>query len=159
VNQFSSSFPQLSSGDDIFPPDFSVRFQQIGGDGMKTTQVTQYLALGALLALSISALGQKDPGVRGGIQNTGGRMQQQGIPIPDPPVISPHPTTGAIINDNEFASFLEGILRAGQLESTCDDCADVTDGSPVVNMGGGTTKPAWMFLSGTCAEQLTMTMQ
>jgi hypothetical protein len=103
---------------------------------MRMTRVTQYLALtGMLLALSISALGQKDPGVRGGIQNTGGGLQQQGIPIPHPPVISPNPTTGATINDNEFASFLEGILRAGQLESTCDDCADVTDGSPVVGMG------------------------
>jgi len=103
---------------------------------MRMTRVTQYLALtGALLALPISALGQKDSGVRGGIQNTGGGLQQQGIPIPHPPVISPNPTTGATINDNEFASFLEGILRAGQLESTCDDCADVTDGSPVVNMG------------------------
>ena len=57
-------------------------------------------------------------------------------------MISPHPTTGATINYNEFASFLEGILRASQIESTCDDCADVTDGSPVVNIGGGATKPA-----------------
>jgi hypothetical protein len=69
-------------------------------------------------------------------------MQQQGILIPHPPVISTHPTTRATINDNEFASFLEGILRAGQLESTCDDCADVTDGSPVVNLGRGATKLA-----------------
>ncbi len=66
---------------------------------------------------------QKDPGVRGGIQNTGGGLQQQGIPIPHPPLISPNPTTGATVNDNERASFEEGILRAGQLESTCDDCA------------------------------------
>ena len=79
--------------------------------------------------------GQKDHGVRGGIQNTGGGLQQQGIPIPHPPVISPNPTTGATINDNELASFVEGVLRAGQLESTCDDCADVTDGSPVVGLG------------------------
>ena len=62
-------------------------------------------------------------------------MERQGIPIPHTPVISPHPTTGATINYNEFASFLEGILRASQIESTCDDCADVTDGSPVVNIG------------------------
>jgi CxxC motif-containing protein (DUF1111 family) len=27
--------------------------------------------------------------------------------------------------------FEEGIKRAGQLESTCDECADVTEGSPV----------------------------
>ncbi len=78
---------------------------------------------------------QKDPGVRGGIQNTGGGLQQQGIPIPHPPLISPNPTTGATVNDNERASFEEGILRAGQLESTCDDCADVTDGSPVTGLG------------------------
>ncbi len=31
--------------------------------------------------------------------------------------------------------FIEGINRAGQLESTCDTCADVTDGSPVIGLG------------------------
>ena len=72
-----------------------------------------------------------DPGVRGGLANTGGGLQQQGIPIPHPPLLSPNPTTGATVNDNERASFEEGIIRAGQLESTCDECADVIDGSPV----------------------------
>lgn len=97
-----------------------------------TRRVTQSLAFTAsLLLLSSWTLAQKDPGVRGGIQNTGGGLQQQGIPIPHPPLMSPNPTTGAPVNPNELASFLEGILRAGQLESTCDDCADVTDGSPV----------------------------
>jgi Di-haem oxidoreductase, putative peroxidase len=75
---------------------------------------------------------QHDPGVRGGLQNTGGGLQAQGIKIPPPPLISDNPTTGARITDNEKRSFIEGILRAGQLESTCDDCAMVTDGSPVV---------------------------
>ncbi len=89
----------------------------------------------ALLTFSSGAFAQKDPGVRGGIQNTGGGLQQQGIPIPRPPLISRNPTTGATVNENERLSFLEGILRAGQLESTCDDCADVTDGSPVFGMG------------------------
>src|SRR5215472_7624698 len=83
------------------------------------------------LFISISAAAQKDPGVRGGLQNTGGGLQQQGIPIPHPPLISPNPTTGATVNDNERASFEEGISRAGQLEATCDSCNDVTDGSPV----------------------------
>ncbi len=89
----------------------------------------------ALLLLSSGVFAQKDPGVRGGIQNTGGGLQQQGVPIPHPPLISPNPTTGATINDNERASFEEGILRAGQLESTCDDCAEFTDGSPVTGVG------------------------
>ena len=89
----------------------------------------------ALFLFSAIALGQTDPGVRGGIQNTGGGLQQQGIPIPHPPLMSPNPTTGATVNANELASFEEGILRAGQLESTCDDCADVTDGSPVTGLG------------------------
>src|SRR5438552_7342783 len=75
---------------------------------------------------------QRDPGVRGGLQNTGGGLQAQGIKIPPPPLISNHPTTGAKITDNEKLSFTEGILRAGQLESTCDDCAMVTDGSLAV---------------------------
>ena len=103
-------------------------------------RITRMFAMNLAVACSMlvfcnPAFSQKDPGVRGGLQNTGGGLQQQGIPIPHPPVISPNPTTGATINDNELASFLEGILRAGQLESTCDECADVTDGSPVVGLG------------------------
>jgi hypothetical protein len=35
----------------------------------------------------------------------------------------------------KLASFVEGINRAGQLESTCDTCADVTMGSPVLGKG------------------------
>src|SRR5579864_8243602 len=108
-----------------FPP---LGQRQKNGESMRTVQC--FAALCALLAFSNWAFGQKDPGVRGGIQNTGGGLEQQGIPIPHPPLISPNPTTHAPINDNELASFLEGILRAGQLESTCDQCADVTDGSP-----------------------------
>jgi len=83
----------------------------------------------------VSALAQTDPGVRGGTANTAGQLQFRGIPIPHPPVISPHPTTGATITANELASFNEGINRAGQLESTCDTCSDVTQGSPVTGLG------------------------
>src|SRR5712672_3805891 len=90
----------------------------------------------ALLAmLGASALAQTDSGVRGGTQNTAGYLQYRGIPIPHPPVISPNPTTGATINANELALFNEGVLRAGQLEATCDECADMPDGSPVVGLG------------------------
>ena len=85
----------------------------------------------AIVFMSVAVLAQKDPGVRGGTQNTGGGLQQQGIPIPHPPLIRPHPTTGATVNESERKSFEEGIQRAGQLEATCDNCNDVTDGSPV----------------------------
>src|SRR5215831_3900942 len=86
----------------------------------------------ALLCVSgASALAQTDSGVRGGQQNTAGYLQYRGIPIPHPPVISPNPTTGATITANELALFNEGVLRAGQLESTCDTCAQVPDGSAV----------------------------
>ena len=87
------------------------------------------------LAISTSAFAQQDPGVRGGLQNTAGYLQYRGIPIPHPPVISNHPVTNAPITQNELASFKEGINRAGQLESTCDTCADVPDGSPVTGLG------------------------
>ena len=87
------------------------------------------------LATSLPALAQRDPGVRGGMQNTSGELERRGIPIPHPPVISPNPTSGATININELASFEEGVRRAGQLESTCDGCADVPDGTPVVGLG------------------------
>ena len=88
-----------------------------------------------LCLLATSTLAQQDPGVRGGLQNTAGYLQYRGIPIPHPPVISPNPTTGATITATELASFNEGINRAGQLEATCDVCADVPDGSPVVGLG------------------------
>jgi hypothetical protein len=94
------------------------------------------MAAAAILAiLALPALAQVDPGVRGGLQNTAGYLQYRGIPIPQPPVIGPHPVTGATISANELAMFQEGILRAGQLEATCDVCGDVTDGSPVLRRG------------------------
>jgi hypothetical protein len=90
----------------------------------------------ALLSLSeMPTLAQTDSGVRGGQQNTAGYLEYQGIPIPHPPIISPNPTTGATITANELALFNEGLNRAGQLESTCDTCSDVTSGSPVVGLG------------------------
>jgi Di-haem oxidoreductase, putative peroxidase len=85
----------------------------------------------ALWSVCSSVWAQVDPGVRGGLAGTGGGLQQRGIAIPHPPLMSPNPKTAATMNDNERASFEEGILRAGQLESTCDTCADVIDGSPV----------------------------
>ncbi len=90
---------------------------------------------GLLHLLAPPAFAQQDPGVRGGLQNTAGYLQYRGIPIPHPPAISPNPTTGATITANEQALFIEGINRAGQFESTCDTCADVPDGSPVVGLG------------------------
>src|SRR6266568_3768221 len=108
---------------------------------MKTSSLSKIVFGCSLLIYSVCLLAQptpgvsdpgvRDPGVRGGLANTGGGLQQRGIPIPHPPLISPNPATGSVVNDNERVSFEEGILRAGQLESTCDDCADVTDGSPV----------------------------
>jgi Di-haem oxidoreductase, putative peroxidase len=86
-------------------------------------------------AAATPSVAQRDPGVRGGYQNTAGGLQQRGFAIPHPPVISPHPVTGAKITDNERASFLEGVRRAGQLESTCDNCGSVIDGSPVIGVG------------------------
>ena len=104
-----------------------------------------FLMLPACTILCLAAdasWAQTDPGVRG---PTAGTLQfnamqryfitgqlPQTPPIPHPPLISPHPTTGAPANANEIASFVEGINRAGQLESTCDDCGMVTDGSPVL---------------------------
>jgi hypothetical protein len=86
----------------------------------------------AIACLLVSeSVAQKDPGVRGGLQNTGGGLQAQGKKIPPPPIISANPNENGI-TDNEKLSFSEGILRAGQLESTCDQCAMVTDGDPAV---------------------------
>src|SRR6202045_3636565 len=82
--------------------------------------------------LTSEGFAQKDPGLRGGLQNTGGGLQAQGKKIPPPPLITPNPMSEAGIADNEKLLFFEGILRAGQLESTCDQCAMVTDGGPAV---------------------------
>src|ERR1700681_3581644 len=98
---------------------------------IRTASVTGVLCLLA----TTSAFAQTDPGVRGGLNNTAGYLQYRGIQIPHPPLISPHPTTGATVDPNEKASFIEGINRAGQLESTCDTCADVPDGGPVTGLG------------------------
>ena len=99
-------------------------------------------ATAALGLFAFPAYAQKDPGIRGGNQNTAGMLQYSAMlkyfqtgqlphtpPIPHPPLISRHPVTGVEANPNEVASFLEGIKRAGQLESTCDTCAMVPDGS------------------------------
>src|SRR5258708_22641919 len=94
------------------------------------------MSSGLLYLLAAPAFAQKDRGIRGGFDNTAGALQQRGIPIPHPPVISRNPTTGATIQVNELASFAEGISRAGQLESTCDTCSDVTPDSPVTGLGG-----------------------
>src|SRR5579871_6086712 len=93
------------------------------------------IAAGLMCLLVSPASAQTDSGVRGGTNNTAGYLEYQGIPIPHPPVISPNPTTGATITANELALFQEGINRAGQLESTCDTCSDVTSGSPVTGLG------------------------
>src|SRR5262249_41103877 len=111
------------------------KFHHGGTAKMKRRSISKAIA-GCFLLVSSSwaftqSLVPRDPGVRGGLANTGGGLQQRGIPIPHPPLISPNPNTGAMVNDNERASFEEGILRAGQLESTCDECADVPDGTPV----------------------------
>jgi hypothetical protein len=84
---------------------------------------------------SAPACAQQDPGVRGGFANTAGELERRGIPIPKPPLISPNPTTNKPVQVNEEDSFKEGVLRATQLESTCDSCADVTDGSAVFGKG------------------------
>jgi CxxC motif-containing protein (DUF1111 family) len=97
-----------------------------------TLQLIRVLGTTAIVCtLTSEAFAQRDSGVRGGLENTGGGLQAQGKKIPHPPVISNNPTTGATITKNEFKSFFEGILRAGQLEATCDDCAMVTEGTPV----------------------------
>ena len=51
--------------------------------------------------LAEQAFAQRDPGVRGGLQNTGGGLQAQGLKIPPPPLMSDNPTTGAKVTDNE----------------------------------------------------------
>src|SRR5579864_8735513 len=90
---------------------------------------------GLMCVAAASAFAQHDPGVRGGQQNTAGALEFRGVPIPHPPLLSPNPNSGATVRPNELASFIEGINRAGQLESTCDTCADIPDGSPVTGLG------------------------
>ena len=102
---------------------------------MKADRLFAASIAAVLNCAAISAFAQHDPGVRGGVKGTAGELQFRGIPIPHPPVITPNPATEATISANELALFNEGINRAGQLESTCDSCADVLDGSPVVGLG------------------------
>jgi len=103
----------------------------------KLLRTTTILGFACLLSTWAGAQRQaKDPGVRGGLANTGGGLQSQGIPIPHNPLISPNPNHPDLVaNDQEVALFLEGIKRMAQLESTCDTCSvppfGVGDGNPV----------------------------
>ncbi|HEV2991017.1 MAG TPA: di-heme oxidoredictase family protein [Candidatus Angelobacter sp.] len=102
---------------------------------MKKIVLKATLTVSIFLSASV-AFAQKDPGVRGGLQNTGGGLQHQGIPIPPPNLISPNPNhPDFVVSKNERLLFLEGIKRMGQLESTCDTCSvapfGVGDGNPV----------------------------
>ena len=104
---------------------------------LKQSTVAAAVAAALLCTLALSAQAQTDPGVRGGLQNTGGGLQQQGIPIPHPPIMSPNPNHPELtMNVNEQAVFMEGIKRAAQLESICDTCSvapfGVGDGNPVM---------------------------
>jgi hypothetical protein len=63
----------------------------------------------AFLMISTRVTAQTDPGVRGGPPGVGNII--------------------AGTKPNEAASFLEGKLRAEELEATCDGCSDVTPGS------------------------------
>ena len=75
---------------------------------MKTKSLSKIVFGCSLLVYSICVFAKpdpaalnnevRDPGVRGGLANTGGGLQQRGIPIPHPPLISPNPTTGATVN-------------------------------------------------------------
>jgi CxxC motif-containing protein (DUF1111 family) len=103
---------------------------------LKHSMKAAALAATSLCVLTSPAWAQKDPGVRGGLANTGGGLQQQGIPIPHPPLISDNPNHPELtMNQNEKDLFYEGIKRAAQLESICDDCSKapfgVGDGNPV----------------------------
>jgi len=94
------------------------------------------LAVASICAMAPPAWAQRDPGVRGGLNNTGGGLQTQVIPIPHPPLISPNPNhPDLVISENEKSLFYEGIKRAAQLESICDACSTapfgVGDGNPV----------------------------
>jgi hypothetical protein len=116
------------------------RSGQRGYHVIRTLKNAPPLLIALAFASNASVYGQADPGVRGGLQNTGGGLQQQGVPIPHNPLISPNPNhPNFVINPNEIALFLEGIRRAGQLEATCDTCSvpptGVGDGNPVMNLG------------------------
>lgn len=103
---------------------------------LKHSMKAAALAAASICALAPPAWAQRDPGVRGGLENTGGGLQQKGIPIPHPPLISANPNHPELImNQNEKDLFYEGIKRAAQLESICDSCSQapfgVGDGNPV----------------------------
>ena len=105
--------------------------------GRQTALVAMALPTIIFGVITPASYGQKDPGVRGGLANTGGGLQAQGIAIPHPPAISPNPNHPDLtLSNNELQLFLEGIRRAGQLESTCESCSTpalkgVGNGNPV----------------------------
>lgn len=75
----------------------------------KESQLLSMTLLTVCLAVSATCLAQKDPGVRSGAPGAG------------------TPLNG--LTSIELSMFQEGLQRAIQLESVCDDCNDLTLGS------------------------------
>jgi CxxC motif-containing protein (DUF1111 family) len=80
-----------------------------------------------LCMVSIWAVAQKDPGVRGG------------LPVAGKPIPHPQPLPGLQVNDAKL--FQEGLFRVGELESTCDSCATSATGPAFPVTGQGELDP------------------
>jgi len=65
----------------------------------QSNSVKVVFAWAIVFVMLVPAFAQRDPGVGGGIQNTGGGLQQQGIPIPHPPLISARKGTSLTRNN------------------------------------------------------------
>jgi hypothetical protein len=89
--------------------------------------LTMMVSVVALSLLSVEALAQHDPGIRGGLPKAG--------------VAVPHGQPIANLQVNELKLFIESLQRAGELESTCDACATSATGAAFPVTGQGELDP------------------
>jgi len=90
--------------------------------GVKTTTLVLLLCSASILAVA-----QRDPGVRGGLLPAG------------QPVPHAQPLPGLQVNDAKL--FQEGLIRVGELESSCDSCATSANGPAFPVTGQGEIDP------------------
>ena len=77
----------------------------------QSNSVKVVFAWAIVFVMLVPAFAQRDPGVGGRIQNTGVGLQQQGIPIPHPPLISARKGTFANAKQPRGADIKAPLVR------------------------------------------------
>jgi len=130
--------------------------KEIGKRDSRIMEIRQLKATmtGSVLCVILTtvAFAQKDPGVRGGLQNTGGGLQHQGIMIPHPPLISQNPKHPELKVWNQVGVYKTEVRdsssdHARSLRSQRAPSLGVPGGHPIANT---TRRPAQLMAFVKC---------